>query len=195
MARHLLRPPREIRNTIYEYVLTEEEGICYRKDESGRGRLCIYVPEKGEDVVTCQPIRSSELSAHSEQLTFKDKQTSFLQTKGRNWLNKCFFSFLLDGVGARVDGDKVFIRAANYGEAGEMYIIANQLQFTCRQLSRETRCLSLRYNTIIISANDEGQASDRYIDFLQDLPSKYVRWISTIDIQHWDDGKMAYSPD
>jgi hypothetical protein len=85
----------------------------------------------------------------------------------------------------------VFIRAANYGEAGDMHIIANQLQFTCCQLSRETRCLSLRYNTIIFSAHDEEQALDRYMDFLQDLPFTYVRWISTTDKQHYDEVWMA----
>jgi hypothetical protein len=191
MARHLLSLPGEIRNLIYEYVLTEKDGICYRKDENGRGRLCIYVPEKGEDDVTCQPIRSSEQSAHSEQLKFRDKQTSFRQTKGKNWLTKCLLLSLLNGMGARLDGEKVFIRAANYGEAGDMHLIANQLQFTCCQLNRETRCLSLPYNTIIFSAHDEGQALDRYMDFLQDLPYKYVRWISTMDIQHYDEVWMA----
>ncbi|KAF2244819.1 hypothetical protein BU26DRAFT_522567 [Trematosphaeria pertusa] len=49
MAPPLLRLPGELRNTIYEYALTEPRGIYYCEDKNGVGRLCLGSDVKSTD--------------------------------------------------------------------------------------------------------------------------------------------------
>jgi hypothetical protein len=49
MALHLLTLPGEIRNRIFEFALTESEGVNYREDERGVGWLCLYERDHGDD--------------------------------------------------------------------------------------------------------------------------------------------------
>jgi hypothetical protein len=48
MAPHLLSVSGAIRNMIYEYVFTEDDGVCYLKDAQGVDHLYL-VQESGQD--------------------------------------------------------------------------------------------------------------------------------------------------
>lgn len=49
MALHLLTLPGEIRNKIYEFAITESEGVNYREDERDVGWLCLYERDPEND--------------------------------------------------------------------------------------------------------------------------------------------------
>jgi hypothetical protein len=63
MAPHLLSIPGEIRNMIYEYALTEDDGICYCEDAQGVAWACTY--HIGEDIASDADIRE-DTTRHSE---------------------------------------------------------------------------------------------------------------------------------
>jgi hypothetical protein len=59
MDLHLTTLPAEIRDLIYEYALTETDGVCCREDENGVVWLCLCEPE-AEDKAECIQITEKE---------------------------------------------------------------------------------------------------------------------------------------
>jgi len=86
--------------------------------------------------------------------------------------------------GTRSDG-KASTRGNKDEEAGSFNftLIANQLQFVCRQLRNETKCLTLRYNTITFADDRECQAAQDCAVFLQTLPKNHARHLNSVVIQ------------
>jgi hypothetical protein len=167
MAPHLLSIPGEIRNMIYEYALTENDGVCYREDAQGVAWACTY--HFGEDVANAADIRDDTI--HNS----KSDGPEFVQPS----------------ESAVIDPEKPHGLASI--EPGN-FIIVNQLQFVCRQLRNETKGLVLRCNTITFAERIYSQSSKRCADFVQTLPAKYKPYIHTLIVKHFGGVKSAAWP-
>lgn len=97
----LLSLPAELRNRVYELVLSEAEGLEYVRDAANPGRLCLHSPQV--DIKDAVPDQNEAVPA---ALASKAPTTHGIR------------------------------------------LIANQLQYVCRQLRFETKCLEVLYNAI-----------------------------------------------
>jgi hypothetical protein len=66
MDLHLTTLPAEIRDLIYEYALTETDGVCCREDENGVVWLCLCEPE-AEDKAECIQITEKERASQANE--------------------------------------------------------------------------------------------------------------------------------
>jgi hypothetical protein len=152
---HLLDLPGEIRNSIYEYVLTEEKGVSYYAagKDIGKGWLCLQDKPTAE---ICE--------AEKEQgLPYEDNHTNELHTPNSERLLP-----FEDNQQDITQGNKPFRLPAGH------HIMANQIQFVCRQLAVETRGLSLRYNTIRVPNHQARDSSDICVEFIRTLSPKQI---------------------
>jgi hypothetical protein len=101
----LLSLPAELRNKVYELVLSEAEGLEYVRDAVNAGRLCLYSPKlDSKNVVPGQSKADSDALASTAPRTHVHR------------------------------------------------VIANQLQYVCRQLRFETKGLEVLYNSITFTS-------------------------------------------
>lgn len=148
MEPHLTTLPPEIRNFIYEYVLTEAEGVCCRKDEYGVLRLCSYSSE-------------SEIQAKNVEITEQERASQADEADAFRVALAITENNLPRGnedhAEAKTElkhhlGDFVSINPGGH-------IIANQLQFVCREstLKRMTRKgKKLTHHVRPVPKRDEG---------------------------------------
>ncbi|KAH3919369.1 hypothetical protein HBH56_013440 [Parastagonospora nodorum] len=101
----LLSLPAELRNKIYELVLSEAEGLEYVRDAVNAARLCSYSPQ-----VDSKDVVPGQIEADSAALA-----STVPRTHGHR-------------------------------------IIANQLQYVCRQLRFETKGLEVLYNSVTFTS-------------------------------------------
>ncbi|KAH3953406.1 hypothetical protein HBI56_025760 [Parastagonospora nodorum] len=156
------RSSGEIRNLIYEYVLTEDKGVSYYADEMDIGWLCLH---DKPTVKTCEVEKEREMP-HKGNNT---KQIQQLESKRPSRI----------GVTQReiqCEGKHVSISRGRH-------IIANQLQFACWQLSDETRGLGLRCNTIRFRGHQLASPGEECASFIQMLPSTEVPHIRVLVLE------------
>ena len=119
----LLRLPGELRNRIYEYALTNENGLYYTKKHFNAG------PRNS---------KPSKLALHTKEL-HKPK----LVMADPVWDNLDIYSC----------SEVSWINSDYYDELKRSYTEDfNQLKYVCRQLYSETAGLELKYNDLILSA-------------------------------------------
>ncbi|KAH7091162.1 hypothetical protein FB567DRAFT_577103 [Paraphoma chrysanthemicola] len=145
----LLRLPGELRNRIYAYSLSEEQGISYREDKNGVAWLCLR--EHNGDVQTLFVVEDipGSVTAAKESNEEIDEESHTLKRRKLNNGKQKEPLFRAD----EIESD-ARVRACD-----TRYIVANQLQFVNRQLRDETRGLGLRYNDIYIFCFSEGVRS------------------------------------
>jgi hypothetical protein len=161
MAPHLLTLPGEIRNCIYKYALTEEDGVCYRQDEHGNGWLCKYEKDEGY----------GEIGGKRDDIQ-SDSPTSSVGADSLGEKN-----------GQTTSHDAI-VRICNGA-----HVIANQIQFACRQLLKETKQLCIRYNVIVFSGYNKGIL--RCNQFIQALTPEQMQVSFRLTIKHRGDLLLA----
>jgi hypothetical protein len=75
MKSRLLQLPGELRNKIFEYALTIDDGICYREDKVGVGWLCLHPQQTERDVE--ELAQTPAASASGEELEVVGLQRLF----------------------------------------------------------------------------------------------------------------------
>jgi hypothetical protein len=159
---NLLDLPGGIRNSIYEYALTEDKGASYYADEMDIGWLCLH---DEPTVETCEVEKEQEMP-HKGNNT---KEIQQVESKRPSRI----------GVTQReiqCEGKHVSISRGRH-------IIANQLQFACRRLADETRELALRYNTIRFRGHQLASPGDECASFIRMLPSTEVPHIRVLALE------------
>jgi hypothetical protein len=193
MALHLLSLPAEIRNRIYEYALTEDDGVCYREDDSGKGWLCIYEADFGDDDyivhIPEEPETDDDQSdTHEEPSADESMEYEYFYDEDGMEYELSLTDDDMDDEGPVKSGRSGLV-TNSVGECvvieEDTYRLANQLQFVCRQLHKETNRLTLRLNKIVFSS-PYGGAFETCVDFLERLTTKSLRNITTIAIKHND---------
>jgi hypothetical protein len=135
MESRLLQLPGELRNKIFEYALTIDDGICYREDKVGVGWLCLHPQQTEQDVEEhAQTPAAVASSGELEDEAPARKRRKLTET----------VRFIKNSVVAT----KKTNRLAQVTVNG--HLVANQLQFVNHQLRSETRALVIRYNDIYI---------------------------------------------
>jgi hypothetical protein len=186
MAPHLLSVSGEIRNMIYEYVLTEDDGVCYREDARGTGWLCRY--HIGNDIrsdIGLEEEDSDDENFDSDDENFDsdnfsdldddddDDEETEAEAEGMREAGTTPHSESDNGIqpneSANIEPeqtqDLATIEPRNYAAI-------NQLQFVSRQLRNKTRGLALRYNIITFAESGPGRSAELCANFVQTLPTK-----------------------
>jgi len=147
---HLLDLPGEIRNFIYEYVLTEEKGVSYYADEKdiGKGWLCL---QDKPTVEICEAEKEQRRPYEDNHTPNSERLSAFEDTQ-----------------------QEIIHENKRFRVPARHHIMANQIQFVCRQLAVETRGLSLRYNTIRIPDHQARDSSDICAEFIRTLSPKQI---------------------
>ncbi|CAN9468951.1 hypothetical protein AA0117_g6282 [Alternaria alternata] len=135
MESRLLQLPGELRNKIFEYALTIDDGICYREDKLGVGWLCLHPQQTERDV--------EELAQPQAAGASREELEDEAPARKRRRLTKAVRTTKKPVVAARK-----MRRPAQVTVNG--HVVANQLQFVNNQLRSETRALVIRYNDIHI---------------------------------------------
>lgn len=119
-----MRLPAELRNLVYEFALSEEQGLTYHRDERRLGWLCLHQLIEAATSVSDAgaPVAESQANPGSRKRRKLNNGTP-------------------QETGAWGPHSMVCIGK---------FTVANQLQFVSHQLRRETRGLGLRYNDISI---------------------------------------------
>jgi hypothetical protein len=193
MALHLLSLPAEIRNRIYEYALTEDDGVSYREDDSGKGWLCIYEADFGDDDYTVEIPEEPETDddqsdTHEEPSADESMEYEYFYDGDSMEYELSLIADDMDDE-VPVESGRSGLVTNSFGECivikDDTYRLANQLQFVCRQLHKETNRLTLRLNKIVFSS-PYGGAFEMCVDFLKRLTTKSLRDITAIAIKHHD---------
>lgn len=195
MAPNLLTIPAEIRNSIYELVLTDKKGVNCRLDSRGTRRLCLYEREAGEDDdslkveqeeddqedITTSATRGKKANGNIPDQQGEGKHSVMIglhtdrhctaegTDHGRVQIHSLYRSLYVDGDDLKNEPIR--------------HTIANQLQFVCRQLRRETRRLSLRYNKIVFSTPFNDEAMLLCERFLKTFPEHFTQALPTLAIK------------
>jgi hypothetical protein len=127
MSSPLLLLPGELRNNIYGFALSEENGLDYIKDAQGIGWLCLHEPQIG-----VKHGANTEMEENRSEPTISPASPTTV----------CIES---DGC-----------------------VVANQLQYVCRQLRHETKTLGILYNTITLGGLHPTMA----LSFMTSLPPR-----------------------
>jgi hypothetical protein len=130
MVSSFFRLPGELRNKIYEFLLSEVEGLYYRNDDRGVGWLCLATG-RGD---------------YEPKTSTTEAQDANEQVKHR--CNICKRRIYHDDeLPKEVDSTDIVT-------IGQGYVVANQLQFVSQQLRHETKALGIRYNKITFLCSD-----------------------------------------
>jgi hypothetical protein len=174
MAPHLLSLPSEIRNSIYEYALTQAEGLLYHKNSNDVGQLCT----RGiEDMVNNDVSEADENSGMTEKESMGQTGSD---DKGEDENEQD------DTIACPESGVDTLDHGRNHELEEEAIepeqVPANQLQFVCRKLRNETKGLGVRLNTIRFAAKTEGKALEQCLSFLHSLAPHHKKYIRALDI-------------
>ncbi|KAF2711600.1 hypothetical protein K504DRAFT_532166 [Pleomassaria siparia CBS 279.74] len=166
---HFFRLPGELRNLVYEYVLTEPDGLFHRVDDKGVERLCLVsddgakpVSRQSEPLLLAQNPGSTPVLHKRRKISNEQR----IETKEPDTEN---------------DKKKVIIVDD-----------ANQLRFVSRQLFRETRGLGIRFNDLTFrNSTREGAPWDTTITcmrFLKNCSAEHLRYLRnlTVDKARWE---------
>ncbi|OAG16618.1 hypothetical protein CC77DRAFT_1065068 [Alternaria alternata] len=135
MESRLLQLPGELRNKIFEYALTIDDGICYREDKLGVGWLCLHPQQTERDVGELAQTPAAGASGEELEDEAPARKRRRLTKTGRTTKKP-------------VVATRKMRRPAQVTVNG--HVVANQLQFVNHQLRSETRALVIRYNDIHI---------------------------------------------
>ena len=125
---HLFRLPGELRNRIYEYALTEANGLLYREDERGIGHLCLVDKPHGEHCLAASKnYKPSQHPRHLQQPGYPGNKQPYKER-----------------AHASAGEQSEDIKDNKLGTFDE----ANKLRFVNQQLFQETRGLGMHYNDI-----------------------------------------------
>jgi hypothetical protein len=155
MVSSLFQLPGELRNNIYEFSLSEVEGLYYRNDDRGVGWLCLATVRGNYELKTS----TTEAQDVNDQVKHR--------------CNICKRKIYHD------DGLPKEVDSTDMVKIGKGYIVANQLQFVSQQLRHETKALGIRYNKITFLCSDLRVITT----FLQRLPSTQEHHLRQIIIK------------
>ncbi|CAN9215801.1 unnamed protein product [Alternaria alternata] len=159
MESRLLQLPGELRNRIFGYALTIDDGICYRKDKLGVGWLCLHSQPTERGVEYAQT--TAAVSSDGE---LEDKAPA----RKRRKLTETVRSTTTPVVAAKKTN-----RLAQVTVNG--HVVTNQLQFVNHQLRGETKALVIRYNDIYIL--DEYRHLTEFIDSVVGSERQWIQKI------------------
>lgn len=159
---HLLDLPGEIRNFIYEYVLTEDKGVSYYLDEMDIGWLCLHDEPKAKTLQAEKERETPHEGDNTQEIQIPESERP--STIG-------------------VKQQDIQCERKHIGISRGKHTIANQLQFVCRQLTDETRGLGLRYNTIRFHGHQPASPGDECVNFIRMLPSTEVQHIRVLVLE------------
>ena len=162
----LLQLPGELRNKIFEYALTIDEGIYYREDKVGVGWLCLH-PRKFEEDVE----RLSETPAPVGRVQESDDDTPMRKRRKISETNLT--------TNKPVSDTKKTIHQGPVRVNG--HVVANQLQFVNKKLRSETKALVIRHNDVHIVGPPEHLTK-----FFNSVVGKRRLWIQKIHQQVTD---------
>ncbi|KAH5070994.1 hypothetical protein HBH96_002490 [Parastagonospora nodorum] len=156
------RSSGEIRNLIYEYVLTEDKGVSYYADEMDIGWLCLH----DESTVKTYEVEKEQDMPHKSNNT---KEIQKLESKRPPRIGFTQREIQCEGKHVSISRGR--------------HTIANQLQFTCMQLADETCGLGLRYNTIRFRGHQLASPGHECASFIRMLPSTEVPHIRVLVLE------------
>jgi hypothetical protein len=157
MTSHLERLPGELRNEIYEYALTMDEGICYREDDHGVGWLCLHLLKLGEHSGLMTATVEADVVCEADDEASARKRRKFI-SEDRD----------IDEPVQDLKETQKLVRVNGH-------IVACQLQFVNRLFRNETKALVLRYNAIYFL-----DSLSRISKFLSYVVGRKRSWIQKI---------------
>jgi hypothetical protein len=141
MARNLLDLPREIRN-IYKCALTEDDGVCHRKDQNSVAWLCHQRVE--------EPVEHETWKWHDHRTDDREEDEGQDEDQGQDKDDDDEEQDMNNEDSMENDGTRPGIENPFKPKFAETRVqilvgtdtIANQTQFVCRRLASETRDLT-----------------------------------------------------